>query len=279
VPIHDQSYRRYRGHRRPQGEAWTVIARTGIRLMLKRRGFVALMLVSWLPFIIRAVQIYASTNMPQLAFIAPTAETFRQFLDQQAIFMFFVTVYAGAGLIANDRRANALQIYLSKPLGRAEYIGGKLAVLMTFLLIITWVPAMALLLVQIAFSGSLAFLRDNVMLVPAITLLSFLESAIAGAAMLALSSLSNNSRFVGILFAAVVFFTDALYGVLRAITRDTTVSWISFGNDVQQLGDAIFRLPLRYATPLPLSLGMLVALAVVSIVVLERRVRGVEVVV
>lgn len=279
MPIHDQSYRRYRGHRRPQGEAWTVIARTGIRLMLKRRGFVALMLVSWLPFIIRAVQIYASTNMPQLAFIAPTAETFRQFLDQQAIFMFFVTVYAGAGLIANDRRANALQIYLSKPLGRAEYIGGKLAVLMTFLLIITWVPAMALLLVQIAFSGSLAFLRDNVMLVPAITLLSFLESAIAGAAMLALSSLSNNSRFVGILFAAVVFFTDALYGVLRAITRDTTVSWISFGNDVQQLGDAIFRLPLRYATPLPLSLGMLVALAVVSIVVLERRVRGVEVVV
>ena len=34
-----------------------------------------------------------------------------------------------AGLIANDRRANALQIYLSKPLMRMEYIGGKLGIL------------------------------------------------------------------------------------------------------------------------------------------------------
>ena len=47
--------------------------------------------------------------------------------------MFVITVYVGAGLIANDRRANALQIYLSKPLMRPEYIAGKLAVLFTFL--------------------------------------------------------------------------------------------------------------------------------------------------
>ena len=57
--------------------------------------------------------------------------------------MFFVTVYVGAGLIANDRRANALQIYLSKPLTRAEYVVGKLAILMAFLLLVTWVPAHA----------------------------------------------------------------------------------------------------------------------------------------
>ena len=60
--------------------------------------------------------------------------------------MFFITVYAGAGLIANDRRANALQIYLSKPLTRVEYIFGKLAILATFLLLVTWVPAIVLLL-------------------------------------------------------------------------------------------------------------------------------------
>ena len=41
------------------------------------------------------------------------------------------------------------------------------------------------------------------------------------AAMLALSSLSRNSRFVGILYAGLIFFTDALSGVLRVVTRDT----------------------------------------------------------
>ena len=38
-----------------------------------------------------------------------------------------MTVYVGAGIVANDRRANALQIYLAKPLTRVEYVAGKLA--------------------------------------------------------------------------------------------------------------------------------------------------------
>ena len=51
---------------------------------------------------------------------------FMSFIEQQGLFVFFVTIFVGAGLIANDRRANALQIYLSKPLLRIEYIAGKL---------------------------------------------------------------------------------------------------------------------------------------------------------
>jgi ABC-2 type transport system permease protein len=278
VPIHDQSYRRYTGPREPGRQGWAVIARTGLRLLLRRRGFFALMLASWLPFVVRSVQIYASANMPQLAFIAPTPETFRQFLDQQSIFVFFVTVFGGAGLIANDRRANALQLYLSKPLTRAEYVGGKLAILMSLLLMVTWVPAIALLLAQLAFSGSFSFLAANAWLVPAITVLSFVQAGIVAAAMLALSSLSNSGRFVGLLYAFLIFFTDALYGVLRIATRSTAMSWISVGNDLQQFGDVIFRLPARYQTPWPISVAALAILVAAAVVVLERRVRGVEVV-
>ena len=52
--------------------------------------------------------------------LAPDAKMFRDFLEQQNFFVFVMTIYIGAGLIAQDRRANALQIYLSKPLMRAE---------------------------------------------------------------------------------------------------------------------------------------------------------------
>ena len=145
MPIHDQGYRRYGGSKAPLGQGWTVIARAGIRSIIAKRMFLGLLLMAWVPFFVRAVQFYAAVNLPQAAFFAPTAETFRQFLDQQDIFVFFVTVYVGAGLIANDRRANALQIYLSKPLTRAEYVFGKLAILGTFLLVVTWLPAMVLL--------------------------------------------------------------------------------------------------------------------------------------
>ena len=101
-----------------------------------------------------------------MALLAPSAETFRQFLSFQDFFVFFVTVYVGAGLIANDRRANALQIYLSKPLTRAEYVLGKMAILMTFLLMVTWLPAIMLLLVQVAFAGSFTFLQEPSVSVP-----------------------------------------------------------------------------------------------------------------
>ena len=278
MPIHDQGYRRYGGEKARTGTGWIVITRAGLRTFFAKRAFLGLLLVAWFPFFVRAVQIYAAANLPQAQFLAPTAETFRQFLDQQQIFVFFITVYVGAGLIANDRRANALQIYLSKPLTRAEYIFGKLAILMIFLSLVTWLPAIVLLIVQISFAGNFTFLARNLFLFPAITVFSFISVTMVAAAMLALSSLSNSSRYVGILYAAVIFFTQAVYGVVYAVTRSSAMSWISFSANLSQVGDVIFRQPPKYDTPWPVSLFMIVGLIVVSAVVLERRVRGVEVV-
>jgi ABC-2 type transport system permease protein len=278
VPIHDQGYRRYGGAKARTGTGWLVITRAGLRTFFAKRAFLGLLLVAWFPFFVRAVQIYAAANLPQAQFLAPTAETFRQFLDQQQIFVFFITVYVGAGLIANDRRANALQIYLSKPLTRAEYIFGKLAILMIFLSLVTWLPAIVLLIVQISFAGNFTFLAKNLFLFPAITVFSFISVTMVAAAMLALSSLSNSSRYVGILYAAVIFFTQAVYGVVYAATRSSAMSWISFSANLSQIGDVIFRQTPKYDTPWPVSLLMIVGLIVLSAVVLDRRVRGVEVV-
>jgi ABC-type transport system involved in multi-copper enzyme maturation permease subunit len=278
MPIHDQSYRRYRGGKALPGQAWMVIAQAGILTMIRKRAFLGLLLVAWAPFVVRAVQIYVTANYPQVAMFAPTAQTFREFLEQQDFFVFIVTIYAGAGLIANDRRANALQIYLSKPLMRSEYIAGKAAILFGFLLFVTFVPAMALLLLQVMFAGSFEFLRKNLFLFPAITVASLLQAMLATFTMLALSSLSKSSRYVGILYAGIIFFTAAIYGVMYAITGSTKLSWLSLGSNLSQVVDVIFRLKPRYATPWPVSLIVLFGLIALAISVLERRVRGVEVV-
>ena len=281
MPIHDQGYRRYGGHKARTGTGWIVIVRAGIRTFITKRAFLGLLLFAWLPFIVRAVQFYAAANfgnLPQASLLTPSADTFRQFLQQQQTFVFFVTVYVGAGLIANDRRANALQIYLSKPLTRAEYILGKLAILMTFLLLVTWLPAILLLIIQIAFAGNFTFFMNNAFLFPAITLFAFIEIVLASSTMLALSSLSKSSRYVAILYAGLIFFTQAVYGVLYAVTRSTALSWLSFSANLAQIGDVIFRQKLEYDTPWPVSLLMIVVLIGVSAAILERRVRGIEVV-
>jgi ABC-2 type transport system permease protein len=278
MPIHDQSYRRYRGGKSLPGQAWTVIARAGIVNMIRKRAFLGLLIFAWFPFLVRAVQIYVTANYPQVAMFAPTAQTFREFLEQQDFFVFIMTIYVGAGLIANDRRANALQIYLSKPLMRTEYIFGKAAILFAFLLFVTLVPAMLLLMLQVLFAGSFEFLKKNLFLFAAIPVAAGLQAIIATFTMLALSSLSKSARYVAILYAGIIFFTAAIYGAMLAITGSTRLSWISLSANLRQVGDVIFRLPPRYQTPWLVSLIVILGLIALSVSVLERRVRGVEVV-
>lgn len=279
MPIHDQSYRRYAGERRPVRSAWTVIATSGLMTFLRRRAFMGLLIVAWIPFVVRASQLFLASNFSQATFLAPSAQTFRDFLGQQGLFVFLVTVYTGAGLIANDRRANALQLYLSKPVTRAEYIAGKMAVLATFLMSVTWLPAVLLLVLQVAFSGSFAFVTANSGLLASITVFCLVQTLVISFGMLALSALSRSSRFVAILYAGLLLFSDAMFHTLRVITGTTTISWVSVPASLEQVGDVIFRQAPRYQTPAVVSFVVLVGLVVVAASVLERRVRGVEVVV
>jgi hypothetical protein len=128
------------------------------------------------------------------------------------------------------------------------------------------------------FAGTFAFLRNNLFLIPAITMASLIQVLLASFTMLALSSLSKSARFVGIMYVGILFFTKAVFGVLYAITGSSSVSWVSFGDSLAQVVDVIFRLKPRYTTPWSVSLLVIIALIVVSVSILERRVRGVEVV-
>jgi ABC-2 type transport system permease protein len=277
-PIHDQGYRRYGGRREPHGRRWWVIARAGLLGRIRERRVITVLLAAWLPFLVRAVQIYASANFQQVAFLAPTPEMFREFLDQQEIFVFIVSIVIGAGLIADDRRANALQIYLSKPLTRVEYISGKLVTLGAVLTFVTWLPAMLLLLLQMLFAGSTKFLTDHLFLIPAITLFAAVQVFVSAFAMLALSSLSKSRRFVAMMYAGILFFTAAMYQALRQITTSNAWAAISPRDTMNVIADGIFRIQGTRAIPFPAAVAVVLVLIAASIWVLERRVRGVEVV-
>jgi len=167
VPIYRERYRRRDGGLDLRGRAWVVITTYGLRSLVRRKAFLYLMIVAWIPAVVRGVQIYAAANFPQAAFLSISAQTFRDFLNQQELFVFFITVYAGSGLIADDIRSNALQLYLSRPLTRAQYAAGKFGVLAVALAAVTWVPAMLLLIVETLFAGNVSFVRSNLYLVPA----------------------------------------------------------------------------------------------------------------
>lgn len=281
MPIYDLGYRHWAGRWTSHPYRWWVITRQGIALLIRKKLFLALMFLSTIPFLVRSVMIYFSTvagaSLP--SFMQVGASFFEAFLTQQMFFTFVISIYAGAGLISNDLKANALQIYLSKPITRQDYFMGKLGVLVFFLAMPTLIPGLLLFILAALFRADAAFFVQNLWLMAPIVGYSILIVFTYGLIILALSSLTKSSRFAGINFCAVFFFTQILYGILSGIfRRPQQLAWISVGNNLSQIGAYLFRGVPQYQSPLWISVLILVILMGGSAWIVQRRVQAVEVV-
>lgn len=279
MPIYDLGYRHWSGEWTSHPYRWWVITRQGINLLVHKRRFMALMALSAIPFMVRAVMLYLSSSLGRsLPLLQINGKFFEEFLSQQMFFTFIIAIYAGAGLVSNDLKANALQIYLSKPITRRDYVIGKLGVLVFFLSLPTLVPALLLYLLAILFGTNLTYFRDNLWVLASIVAYSLAIVFTYALVMLALSSLSKSSRFAGINFAAVFFFSQILYGILSQILRTTWVAWVSLGNNLTQIGDLLFSSTAHYRCPTWLSAVVLAVLLTGSTWIVHNRVKAVEVV-
>jgi hypothetical protein len=128
------------------------------------------------------------------------------------------------------------------------------------------------------FSGNMTFIRNNLFLFPAITLFSLIQVFTSAFAMLALSSMSKSSRFVAVMYAGIIFFTAAMYNALRAMTGSSAFAWMSPEDCLDIIANAIFRARASYEVPVPVAFLSVAVIIIGSIMILERRVRGVEVV-
>jgi ABC-type transport system involved in multi-copper enzyme maturation permease subunit len=278
MPIHDLSYQHWQGDWTSHPYRWWVISRHGISLLAKKRSFLALFFLALLPFLVRCVILYIAVVMNRIALITIDVRFFESFLSEQLFFTFIIAIYAGAGAIANDLKANALQIYLSRAITRRDYLIGKLGVVVFFLSLTTLVPGLLLFFVAAIFHSDLEFLRQYSWVVLSILGYSLLIIAANALVILALSSMSRSSRFAGIFFAAVVFFSQILYGILSALLHTSAVAWVSLTDDLRQIGDVLFRSPLSYQASPWASAAVLAILIAGSIWIIHSRVRAVEVV-
>jgi len=280
MPIYDLGYRHWAGRWTSHPYRWWAITRQGIGLLVHRKLFVALMILSTIPFVVRSVMIYftivAGAALP--AFMQVGASFFEAFLRQQTFFVFAISIYAGAGLISNDLKANALQIYFSKPITRRDYFLGKLGVLLFFLSLPTLIPALLLFLLAILFKADAQYLADNFWLVAPIVGYSLVIMFTYGLIVLGLSAMTRSARFAGISFAAIFFFSGILQAILGLIFRTGNLDWISLSRNLSHVGAWLFNVAERYHSPVWLSAMVLAVLVGGSAWIVSRRVQAVEVV-
>ena len=132
-----------------------------------------------------------------------------------------LVVMAGPNLISRDLRFNALPLYFSRPLTRLDYFLGKLGVIAALVAAVAVLPAVVAYVLGVCFSLDLSVIRDTWRLLPASILYGLIIVVSAGTLMLALSSLSRRSLYVGIAWIGLWIISSAVAGVLGGIQRDT----------------------------------------------------------
>ncbi len=281
MPIYEQRYRRYEARGPLRGLRFWPITREALKLLLQRKAFLFLLLGTWLPFVVRVVQIYIVTRFPQAGQLLPVdGRLFGEFLNQQIGLALFVTVFAGAGLIANDLRTGAILVYLSRPLTRRDYVMGKLSVLLLLLGGVTLAPALLLYLIGLSLAPDQYLRLELWWIAPAILLQSSTVVLTLGLLSLAVSSLSRSARVAGLGFFGMFVGLEMVRVVLRNALDQGWATLLSLQADLRGISNVLFgNTPRRWDAVDPAQAALVLLFAgAACLMVLRSRVRAVEVV-
>jgi ABC-2 type transport system permease protein len=243
MPIFDQGYHHWKGALSGHAWRWLAITRQGVRGQLK--GTISwarlLLLAAWAPPLVLVVAMAlwgmfeqgSETVMNLLKPMLPPdvaadphayrhavwTIAYSMFFRFELFFIMLLVVIVGPNLISRDLRFNALPLYFSRPIRRVDYFLGKLGVIAALVAAVAVLPAVVAYLMGICFSLDLSVLRDTWRLLPASILYGLIIVVSAGTLMLALSSLSRRSLYVGIAWIGLWIIGSAVSTVLEGIQQ------------------------------------------------------------
>ena len=244
MPIFDQGYQHWEGQLSGHGWRWLAIARRGVRSQLKNRWMRLTLLLAWGPALVLAAFLaiwglaeqypldfgpflgpfLGLFGLPNAVSLSPKefrgpvwTIAFSVFLLCETFAAMIVVVIAGPNLISQDLRYNAMPLYLSRPLYRLDYFAGKLGTIGAFLVAVIIAPTLLAYLVGVGFSLSLGVIGDTYKIIPACLLYGLVVAAVAGLFMLAISSLSRNSRNVAVSWIGLWMIGSAVAGTLEGL--------------------------------------------------------------
>jgi len=279
MPIHDLSYRHWEGKLKSHSFRWWAITYENLKVVLRRKLFIILILVpAVIQFFVFGGLIYGVNTygfFSNLSLITP--EFFFRFCFQQTFFILLICVFGGSGLISNDLKSNALQLYLSKPLTRLDYAVGKIATIFIMLECITLVPGILLFLEHSVLSQDTTFIREQYWIIGSIFLYSLILSIPITFLTLALSSITKNNRFAAIILITIVFGTTVLNGMLWVIFRARWTHFISYWNNIEMLGRELFGIS-KSSTDWQWATPIILILTLVCVWIMYRKIKGIEIV-
>ncbi|RYG23672.1 hypothetical protein EON82_13295 [bacterium] len=228
TPIADLSYRNYDGPLRPPTFRWWTIARQTIRAASKNKwvwimsglaGAYFLIMVIFLFVIDRLAEANPGTRQFQQALVGQLVwkEQFGHGVGFAQIPSMVIALIVGAGAIANDNRANALLVYLSKPCTKFDYAFGKWMGVFLMLFAALAIPALAFYAYGALSFRELGFFKQDPWLILRIVATIPLCAALNTSIILAISSLFKQGRMAGAVYAGIYFLGEFFTKIMGAV--------------------------------------------------------------
>jgi len=222
-PIADLTYRTYDGPLHMRLWRWWTIAVARMRYLRMRWWFWALSALSILPWIFMALVMYlqglapgANTGILGKDIVGQKfAQHFMVALSGQGFWLFFIALAAGAGSIASDNRANALQVYLSKPITKGDYLLGKWMGIFVTLFSVTLVPALVFYAYCLMSYTSEGFLKDEPLLIFQLVAACAIPAAIHASLLVGFSAWSKTPLVAGVIYSGIYFCTSLISTILH----------------------------------------------------------------
>ena len=238
MPIFDQGYQHWQGTLSGHGWRWLAVTRHGVRVGMQNRALRMIVICSWIPSLMLAgvlavwglVEQKIAWAIELLKSLFPVEEflsnpsafrvpmwtmCFYYFVQTEIWFVMIIMLMVGPGLISQDLRYNALPLYFSRPVRRIDYFLGKLGIIGAFLGMVTVVPAVIAWVLGVLFSLDFTVIFDTGRLLLGIIAYGVVATLSAGLLILAMSSLSRNSRYVGAFCAGFWFISMVVFGALE----------------------------------------------------------------
>jgi ABC-2 type transport system permease protein len=263
MPIFDQGYQHWQGTLQGQAWRWLPITLQGARTQLKNRWVRFGVLAALAPALLLAAFLavwslfeknsslltpflFFFQNLPEALKAGPRGYrtafwtlAFRQFFGIQLFFSMILVLLIGPDLISKDLRFNAIPLYLSRPVRRFEYFLGKLGVIAAYLSVVTIAPVIVAFALGFGFGLDLSVFRDTARLLCASIAFGVIVVVSAGLLILALSSLSRNSRYVGAMWLGFWLVSDFASSILIRTVRADWCPLVSYTENLNRIRDAL----------------------------------------
>lgn len=324
-PIADLSYRNYDGPLNSPTMLWWVIAKQVMRAALKKKSLWVLEFLASFYYVIMIIVIFFTEQASQAATEAmiqtgqtPPITPIQQLMDRIVwkdqflhgisygqLFFLIIALMVGVGTIANDNRANALLVYLSKPCDKKDYLLGKWMGIFILMAAAIGIPSVFFMLYGSLSYREYGFLSEDPWMIPNVLLSVPIMAAFHASLSLGISSLFNQGRLAGATYAGIYFMTSlftVMMGGVWAIsagdsgTREIvrylfycSVDGLQIGvtkailgtSGTMPFGVAVGRGARDMIVPSPplwFPLGAIICISALAILIAVRRVRAVEVV-